>query len=149
MFISDFAIRRPLVTVVAMLSLVLFGFFAWRKLKTDECPDVAPPWLTVAVIYPGASPEGVEKEVLDPIEEQVASIAGVKRIMSKAYDGYALLMIEFLFAKDLNGPHRPADRDGGADHPEVQRHGSADRVAGAQLRLALAGRADAPRRSRH
>src|SRR3954469_17790313 len=102
MFISDFAIRRPLVTVVAMVSLVIFGIFALMKLKTDEFPDVAPPWLTVAVIYPGASPEGVEKEVLDPIEEQVASIAGVKRIMSKAYDGYALLMIEFLFDKDLN-----------------------------------------------
>ncbi|HET9424638.1 MAG TPA: efflux RND transporter permease subunit, partial [Gemmatimonadaceae bacterium] len=102
MFISDFAIRRPLVTVVAMVSLVIFGIFALLKLKTDEFPDVAPPWLTVAVIYPGASPEGVEKEVLDPIEEQVASIAGVKRIMSKAYDGYALLMIEFLFDKDLN-----------------------------------------------
>lgn len=102
MFISDFAIRRPLVTVVAMVSLVIFGIFALAKLKTDEFPDVAPPWLTVAVIYPGASPEGVEKEVLDPIEEQVASIAGVKRIMSKAYDGYALLMIEFLFDKDLN-----------------------------------------------
>ena len=97
MFISDFAIRRPLVTVVAMVSLVIFGIFALAKLKTDEFPDVAPPWLTVAVIYPGASPEGVEKEVLDPIEEQVASIAGVKRIMSKAYDGYAMLMIEFLY----------------------------------------------------
>jgi HAE1 family hydrophobic/amphiphilic exporter-1 len=102
MLISDFAIKRPLVTVVAMVALVIFGLFALLKLKTDEFPDVAPPWLTVAVIYPGASPEGVEKEVLDPIEEQVASIAGVKRIMSKAYDGYALLMIEFLFDKDLN-----------------------------------------------
>src|SRR3954462_2536501 len=102
MIISDFAIKRPLVTVVAMVALVIFGLFALTKLKTDEFPDVAPPWLTVAVIYPGASPEGVEKEVLDPIEEQVASIAGVKRIMSKAYDGYALLMVEFLFDKDLN-----------------------------------------------
>src|SRR3954465_7899116 len=102
MFISDFAIKRPLVTVVAMVALVIFGLFALMKLKTDEFPDVAPPWLTVAVVYPGASPEGVEKEVLDPIEEQVASIAGVKRIMRKAYDGYALMMVEFLFDKDLN-----------------------------------------------
>src|ERR1044072_8323015 len=102
MVISDFAIKRPLVTVVAMVSLVLFGIFALMKLKTDEFPDVAPPWLTVAVIYPGASPECDEKEVLEPIEEQVSSMAGVKRIMSKAYDGYALLMIEFLFDKDLN-----------------------------------------------
>src|SRR5439155_12421765 len=102
MFISDFAIKRPLLTVVAMVALVIFGLFALLKLKTDEFPDVAPPWLTVGVIYPGASPEVVEKEVLDPVEEQVGSIAGVKRIMSKAYDGYAMLMIEFLYSKDLN-----------------------------------------------
>jgi HAE1 family hydrophobic/amphiphilic exporter-1 len=102
MMISDFAIKRPLITVVSMVALVIFGMFALMKLKTDEFPDVAPPWLTVGVIYPGASPEVVEKEVLDPVEEQVGSIAGVKRIMSKAYDGYAMLMIEFLYSKDLN-----------------------------------------------
>jgi HAE1 family hydrophobic/amphiphilic exporter-1 len=102
MMISDFAIKRPLITVVSMVALVIFGLFALAKLKTDEYPDVAPPWLTVGVIYPGASPEVVEKEVLDPVEEQIGSIAGVKRIMSKAYDGYAMLMIEFLFTKDLN-----------------------------------------------
>jgi hydrophobic/amphiphilic exporter-1 (mainly G- bacteria), HAE1 family len=102
MVISDFAIKRPLITVVTMVALVIFGVFALLKLKTDEFPDVAPPWLTVGIIYPGASPEVVEKEVLDPVEEQVGSISGVKRIMSKAYDGYALLMIEFLYSKDLN-----------------------------------------------
>jgi HAE1 family hydrophobic/amphiphilic exporter-1 len=102
MVISDFAIKRPLITVVTMFALVVFGLFALLKLKTDEFPDVSPPWLTVGVIYPGASPEVVEKEVLDPVEEQVGSIAGVKRIMSKAYDGYAMLMIEFLYSKDLN-----------------------------------------------
>src|SRR5437867_11928633 len=102
MMISDFAIKRPLITVVSMVALVIFGAGALIKLKTDEFPDVAPPWLTVGVIYPGASPEVVEKEVLDPVEEQIGSITGVKRIMGKAYDGYALFMIEFLFEKDLN-----------------------------------------------
>ena len=102
MIISDFAIKRPLITVVAMVALVIFGLFALLKLKTDEFPDVAPPWLTVGVIYPGASPEVVESEVLKPVEEQIGSIAGVKRIMGKAYDGYAMLMIEFYYDKDLN-----------------------------------------------
>jgi HAE1 family hydrophobic/amphiphilic exporter-1 len=102
MIISDFAIKRPLITVVAMVALVIFGLFALFKLKTDEYPDVAPPFLTVGVVYPGASPEVVESELLKPIEEQIGSIAGVKKIMGKAYDGYALLMIEFLFDKDLN-----------------------------------------------
>src|SRR6185369_11560062 len=72
------------------------------KLKTDEFPDVSPPWLTVGIVYPGASPDVVESEVLKPVEEQVGSISGVKRIMGKAYDGYSMLMIEFLFDKDLN-----------------------------------------------
>ncbi|HTE47874.1 MAG TPA: efflux RND transporter permease subunit, partial [Gemmatimonadaceae bacterium] len=102
MIISDFAIKRPLITIVAMVAMVIFGMFALFKLKTDEFPDVAPPWLTVGIIYPGASPDVVESEVLKPVEEQIGSIAGVKRIMGKAYDGYSMLMIEFLFDKDLN-----------------------------------------------
>ena len=62
MFISDFAIKRPLITVVSMVALVVFGLFALLKLKTDEFPDVAPPVVTVGILYPGASPDGVEKE---------------------------------------------------------------------------------------
>src|SRR5215212_8502104 len=102
MIISDFAIKRPLITVVAMVAMVIFGTFALFKLKTDEFPDVAPPFLTVGIIYPGASPEVVETEVLKPVEEQIGSISGVKRIMGKAYDSYSMLMIEFLYSKDLN-----------------------------------------------
>ena len=102
MIISDFAIKRPLITVVAMVAMVIFGIFALFKLKTDEYPDVNPQFLTVGIVYPGASPEVVESEVLKPVEEQVGSIAGVKRIMGKAYDGYSMVMIEFLFGKDVN-----------------------------------------------
>ncbi|MEO6526484.1 MAG: efflux RND transporter permease subunit [Gemmatimonadaceae bacterium] len=102
MFISDFAIKRPLITVVSMVALAVFGLFALFKLKTDEFPDVAPPVVTVGIPYPGASPDGVEKEILDPIEEQIASIAGVKQVMSKAYDGYGFIVVEFIFGKDLS-----------------------------------------------
>lgn len=102
MIISDFAIKRPLITVVAMVAMVIFGTFALFKLKTDEFPDVDPPFLTVGIVYPGASPDVVESEVLKPIEEQIGSISGVKRIMGKAYDGYSMIMIEFFFDKDLN-----------------------------------------------
>jgi len=102
MFISDFAIKRPLVTVVSMVTLVIFGAFALFKLKTDEFPEVAPPFVTVGLIYPGASPDGVAQEILDPVEEQIAAIPGVKQIMGKAYDGFGSIMIEFEFEKDLN-----------------------------------------------
>ena len=80
MFISDFAIKRPIVTIVAMLALVVFGLFALLKLKTDEFPDVAP-----AGRHGGAdlsrAPRrtGSRREVIDPIEEAIASISGVKQ----------------------------------------------------------------------
>ena len=49
MLISDFAIKRPIVTVVSMLALVVFGLIALGKLQTDEFPDVAPPIVTVGI----------------------------------------------------------------------------------------------------
>src|SRR4029078_10730476 len=101
MLISDFAIKPPIVTVVSMLALVVFGLIALGKLQTDEFPDVAPPVVTVGIPYPGASPEGVEKEILDPIEEQISSISGVKHVYGHAYDGYGFIMVEFQFGKDL------------------------------------------------
>ncbi len=66
MFLSDLAIKRPTVTVVTMLALVVFGVFALWSLEIDEFPDVQPPIVAVSVPYPGASPEGVEREVIDP-----------------------------------------------------------------------------------
>jgi len=102
MFISDFAIKRPLITVVAMVTLVVFGIFALLKLKTDEFPDVAPPFVMVGIPYPGASPDVVEKDLLSPVEEQIQSIAGVKQVQGWAYDSYAQMMIEFQYEKPLN-----------------------------------------------
>jgi len=99
--ISDFAIRRPTITIVAMASLVVFGIFALLRLKTDEFPDVNPPFVTVALIYPGASPDGVEREIIDPIEEAVAGIAGVKKTFSNSEDGFGQLFVEFQFGKPL------------------------------------------------
>ena len=66
MFISDFAIKKPIVTVVTMVALVAFGAYSLRNLQTDEFPDIAQPIVTVAVPYPGASPDVVESEAADP-----------------------------------------------------------------------------------
>jgi len=101
MVISDFAIKRPLLTVVAMLALVGFGLVAMSQLQTDEFPEVQPPVVLTTVVYPGASPEQVEREVLEPIEEAIQSIAGVKSINGEARDGYAQIVTQFVFSKDL------------------------------------------------
>ena len=101
MFISDFAIRRPIITVVSMLALVVFGIAALVMLKTDEFPDVQPPVVVVSLLYPGAAPENVEREIVEPVEDAISGISGVNRINSSALDSFAVLIIEFLYEKDL------------------------------------------------
>ncbi|MFN0098200.1 MAG: efflux RND transporter permease subunit, partial [Gemmatimonadaceae bacterium] len=101
MFISDFAIKRPLITIVSMVALVVFGLFSLWQLETDEFPDVQQPIINVAIPYPGASPDVVEREVLDRVEEAVSGISGVDRISGAAQDGFANVTVFFLFEKDL------------------------------------------------
>jgi HAE1 family hydrophobic/amphiphilic exporter-1 len=100
MFISDFAIKRPVITVVTMLSLVVFGIFALLSLDTDEFPEVEAPFIFVSVPYPGASPDIVEREVVEPIEEAVAGISGVDDIQSQALDGFGSIQVIFVYGKD-------------------------------------------------
>lgn len=101
MVISDFAIRRPVITVVSMVALVVFGLVALTQLHTDEFPEVQPPIVVIAVPYPGASPDNVEREVVEPIEESLASISGVKKIQSSSLDSFATITIQFTYEKDL------------------------------------------------
>ncbi|HSK20852.1 MAG TPA: efflux RND transporter permease subunit [Longimicrobiales bacterium] len=101
MFISDFSIRRPLVTVVLMLIIAGAGLFALANLKTDEFPEVSPPVIAVSVIYPGASPQGVERELIDPLEEAIAGISGVDEMRSISQDGFGQIVVMFDFEKDL------------------------------------------------
>ena len=101
MLISDFSIKKPVVTIVAMLALVLFGALALARLNTDEYPDVTPPFVSVGIPYPGAGPETVEREVIDKLEEAFQSITGVHSIRSSALDGYGYVTVRFEFEKDL------------------------------------------------
>src|SRR5690606_13281632 len=94
------ALFKPVVTIVVMLSLVVFGVFALLRLEVDEFPEVNPPFITVAVAYPGASPSQVEREVIERIEDAIASIAGVDRMNSQSVDSFGFILVEFIFEKD-------------------------------------------------
>jgi HAE1 family hydrophobic/amphiphilic exporter-1 len=100
MIISDFAIKRPMITVVTMVALVVFGLFALWRLQTDEFPDIQQPVVLTFIPYPGASPEGVEREILKPVEDAIKGISGVDKIYGTAGDGYAQIITLFLFEKD-------------------------------------------------
>jgi hydrophobic/amphiphilic exporter-1 (mainly G- bacteria), HAE1 family len=102
-FISNFAIKKPIVTITAMLALVVFGLVALVSLQTDEFPDIQQPIINVTIVYPGASPDVVERELVEPIEDALFAISGVDAAQStsSAIDGLAQFTIFFDFEKDL------------------------------------------------
>src|SRR5919206_2915462 len=103
MFISDFSIKRPIVTVTAVVALVAFGIAALINLRTDEFPDIQQPIVGVTIVYPGASPETVEREIIDPIEEAFSSISGVDwaKTQASSTDGLAQFIVFFDYEKDI------------------------------------------------
>ena len=102
MLISDFSIKRPIVTVAVMLAIVAFGLAALFRLQSDELPDIQFPALGISLAYPGGSPESVERELLDPVEDRLASLAGIDKLQSSAHEGGAELTVFFQFGTDVH-----------------------------------------------
>ncbi|MDB4887993.1 MAG: acriflavin resistance protein [Gemmatimonadetes bacterium] len=102
MFISDFAIKRPIITIVTMLALVVFGLVSLLKLDTDEFPDFEQPIVFIGVAYPGASPDVVEREVVSRLEDKFSGISGVEKLNSTSTDGFAQIVIQFAFSKNVD-----------------------------------------------
>ena len=101
MILSDLSIRRPVVVVVITVALMAAGWLALGQLRVNERPDIAPPVLRVSIPYPGASPETVEREILDRLEKAMRGIPGVREMRAWASDGNGTFRIEFEFNKNL------------------------------------------------
>ncbi len=101
MFLSDFSIKRPIATVVLILAMMCLGLLALNKLRVNQNPDVEIPFIIVNIPYPGASPDTVEREIVNRIEKSFQSISGVTRINANAYEGSATFFLEFSFQKNL------------------------------------------------
>ena len=93
--LSGLAIRRPIFTTMVMLGLVVLGLFSFRTLAIDLFPDVAIPVATVQTVYPGASPETIEREVSKRLEEAFNPVQGVDRVSSVSLEGVSLVTVEF------------------------------------------------------
>jgi hydrophobic/amphiphilic exporter-1 (mainly G- bacteria), HAE1 family len=101
MFLSNFSISRPVATVVMVIGLMLVGLLALSKLRVNQFPDIEPPVLVINIPYPGASPETVEREVVNRIEKALQSISGVDRSNSTSREGSATIVLVFDFSKNM------------------------------------------------
>ena len=101
MLLSDFSVKKPVAMVVIIIGLMALGLLALSKLRVNQIPDVEQPVLVVNVPYPGASPETVEREVVNRIEKALQGISGVDTVRSTAREGSAQIVLIFDFDKDL------------------------------------------------
>jgi HAE1 family hydrophobic/amphiphilic exporter-1 len=101
MFLSDFSIKRPVATVVIIIALMALGLLALGKLRVNQIPDVEQPVLAVNITYPGASPETVEREIINRIEKALQSISGVDEVRSTASESSARIVLMFNFDKNM------------------------------------------------
>jgi len=103
MFITDLSIRRPVVSAVFSMILVVFGLFVFWKLPVRELPaGLQPPVVQVQIDYQGASAEIVSSEIVEIIEDVIGGAEGIKNIDSTSENGRATIKIEFDTSIDLD-----------------------------------------------
>ena len=102
MFLSNFSIKQPVTTVAIVIVLMCLGLLAFKNLRVNQIPDVDQPVMVVNVPYPGASPETVEREIINRVEKSLQSIPQVYEIRSTASEGQARIIIIFNFKKNMS-----------------------------------------------
>src|SRR6187431_818591 len=101
MFLSDFSIKQPVTTVAMIIVLMCLGLLALKNLRVNQIPDVQQPLMVVNFPYPGASPETVEREIVNRVEKALQSIPQVYEIRSTAAESNARIIIIFNFKKNM------------------------------------------------
>lgn len=100
-WLAEVCVKRPVFATMIILSLVVIGTFSFFSLGVDLFPKIDFPTLTVTVTNPGASPEEIETEITEKIEEAVNSISGIDELRSSSIEGASRVYVQFLLEKDV------------------------------------------------
>ena len=102
MKLSQLSIQRPVFATVMSLAILLFGIIAFTRLPVREYPDIDPPVISVVTLYRGASPSVVETEITNVLEEQFATLEGVKTLTSSSREEGSVITIEFELSRNVD-----------------------------------------------
>lgn len=102
MNITDVSIKNPVFAWMLMACTMLFGIVALTRIGISQFPDVDYPNISVSVSWPGASPPAVEREIVEPIEQAVSQVEGVKQISSQARSGNGRITVTFDMSRDVD-----------------------------------------------
>ncbi|MCC6864854.1 MAG: efflux RND transporter permease subunit [Ignavibacteria bacterium] len=101
MSLSAISIRRPVLSIVFSLIIIIFGVVSFTFLEVREYPGVDPPIVTVTTNYPGANSEVIETQITEPLEESLNGIDGIKSLTSQSKEGSSQITIEFTLNRNL------------------------------------------------
>ncbi|KAF0190071.1 MAG: hydrophobic/amphiphilic exporter-1 (mainly G- bacteria) HAE1 [Desulfobulbaceae bacterium] len=102
MNVSELFIRRPVMTSLVMLAVVVFGIFSYRLLPVNDLPSIDYPTIQVSSTLPGASPETMASAVATPLEKQFSTIAGLDTMSSINGQGLSSIVLKFALEKDID-----------------------------------------------
>jgi HAE1 family hydrophobic/amphiphilic exporter-1 len=100
--LAEICVRRPVFATMLILSLTVVGIFSFFSLGVDLFPKIDLPTVTVTVTNPGASPQEIETEVTDKVEESVNTISGIDELRSTSVEGVSQVFITFLLEKNAD-----------------------------------------------
>jgi HAE1 family hydrophobic/amphiphilic exporter-1 len=100
--LSESFVRRPVMTSVMTLSVILFGILSYFRLPVNDLPAVDYPVIQVQADYPGASPETVANNIATPLERQFMQINGLELVTSKSAQGHTSITLQFALSKSID-----------------------------------------------
>ena len=92
---SKFSVKKPYIVLVSVLVLLVLGVTGFRKMTTDFFPQMELPYILVVTTYPGASAQKIEKEITTPVENNLATVNGVKNVISTSSENASQVFLEF------------------------------------------------------
>ena len=98
--IWNICIRRPVFTIVIFLVATIFGIYGYFQMPVQENPDIEFPVISVNVVLPGAAPEIVEQEIVEPLEAEINAIEGLRTLLSTSREQTAEIVAEFELWRD-------------------------------------------------
>jgi len=101
MNLSTLSIKRPILTIVMNVSIILFGIIGYTFLGVREFPSIDPAVVSVRTSYSGANADIIESQITEPLEKSINSIDGIRNITSSSVQGSSSINIEFELDKDL------------------------------------------------
>ncbi len=110
MTITELAIKRPTLIVVIFAALSVLGIYSYTQLNYELLPKITPPVVTIATVYPGASPYEVETSVTKQIEDAISSLDEIESVNSTSSEGISFVIIEFSQSADVNIALQDAQR---------------------------------------